>query len=291
MESYTEGIPCFVIGLGYRNGGTLQISGDMIDSEIKSFQTIRDVLIQKYPIDPNRVFVAGFSKGGWVSAFVIESDAKVAGAAVLGAGALDAMPILDEHAARGKPVYIGVGIEDKNQINSARLEERMKKLGASPSLDQWDETGHSFPKGDGGAIGLRQWLQLQLAPESIDDTQVRTWASERLQDIRAMEDDGQKYLALIRFKSRPFLQQLGRQGQAIVEKEIADIRQTEKGNREAQAWERFERLVEQELKDRSATALRRYAEQYDEITKLYPETISQKYAQSASQRINQVLGQ
>ncbi|MEM9017683.1 MAG: prolyl oligopeptidase family serine peptidase [Verrucomicrobiota bacterium] len=291
MESYTKGIPSFVIGIGYQNQGLLQLADGMVEEELASFRTVLADLLTKYPIDPKKVFVSGFSKGGWMSAFLIEAEPRVAGAIVMGAGAMDGMDYFDERAANGKPVYIGIGIEEKNQVNSMRLVERMRALGARPTLEQWEETGHTMPRGDEGAVGLRQWLKLHLAPGTIDADGARAWAGERLQEIRAFEEDGRKYLALVRFKSLPYLQALGTQGQGIIDREIAEVRKTEEGSLEAQAWEGFDRLIRDELKDRSRTALERYLEGHKSIAERFPDTVSAKYALAAANRIGQVLGQ
>lgn len=291
MEHYVEGIDCFLIGCGYRNQGQLTMENGMIEDEFANFREVRDALVAEFPIDPARIFVSGFSKGGWISAFLVEADASVAGAAPMGAGAVDGMPIFDPRAANGKPVYIGIGIEEANHVLSLRLRDRLKKLGAATTLDEWDETGHTLPKGPGGAVGLRQWMQVHLAPGSVTTEEARNWARERLAEIRGMEDEGRRFLALLRFREMPYLQLLGDAGRTIVEREIALVEKNEAAAPEAQAWRRYENLIAQELRDRSASALKRYLEDHRRNAADFPETVSAGYSSAAADRIARVLGQ
>ena len=288
MRPYVEGLDCFVVGMSYRKAGFLRLDEGVVEGEIESFRRIRDDLLKRYPIDPKKCYVAGFSKGGWISAFLVEAEKSVAGAMVLGAGALAKMPFLDDSAARGKAVYIGIGVLEENHINSVRLEERMAGLNALTYLDEWDETGHTMPQG--GAKGLRQWLQLQLQPEDLSTDDLKGRASERLEEIKDLEAPGERFLALLRFEHRPFIRKLGNGAAGVIRRERETLVRTEpEAAREAEAWRTYQLINARELKSRKVTDLKRYLSDHQAAAKRFSGTICEDYCANAAKRLESVL--
>jgi len=116
LKEYTKGLKCILVGMSYEKAGLLQMDGGQVEKEFRSFRKVVGRLEQEYPVDPQRLYVSGFSKGGWMAAFLIESQPDLAGAVVLGAGALSRMPLYSETAAKGKLVWFILESESKNPI-------------------------------------------------------------------------------------------------------------------------------------------------------------------------------
>ncbi len=276
---------CYLIGMAYTKRGLLQVHGEEVKNEMKSYQTVRDALLKRFPIDQKRIFVSGFSKGGWISAFLLESQKDIAGAMPLGAGALSRMPYLDEEAAQGKPVYIGCGILDENYINSARLEQRFKKLKAKVLFDQWDLTGHDFPKH--GAPALRQWIRVYVFQERLGKEGWKDWASNYYKKVSQLEDLRLRYLRCLRMKEMPYVKALGSSGLRTIERELNRLGKTGVGGVEAKAWLNFESQIQQELRERKVSDLQRYRRNH--LRNANTKSHTSIYAKASVKRLGDVL--
>lgn len=290
VKHYSDGAPCVLVGMNYISSGLLQAQGDMISQEIAHFQKVRAAVARKYRHDSQRVYVTGFSKGGWIAAFIAEKDASIAGAAVLGAGAVAKMPLLDALPKPNSQIYIGIGAEDANYINSVRLVDRLSGLNMNVVLDVWDETGHAMPRARGGAIGLRQWFALMVGDESVTEDEANEWARAYLAKLREIDDPRRRLLKLRRFLELPFLKKLGRRGQDIVEAEISHALRDPAAMAEQQAFIAHRKLIEVELRKRTATALHSYLVKYNMLLEKYAGTITSRYIEAEIARLRRVLG-
>ncbi|NIP97911.1 MAG: prolyl oligopeptidase family serine peptidase, partial [Akkermansiaceae bacterium] len=86
IRSHTGGQDWFVVGMAYRQKGSFTYSRQTLEDEWQILHATRRHLATKYNLDPKRVYVAGFSKGGWMSGFMLQRDPSLAGAIILGAG-------------------------------------------------------------------------------------------------------------------------------------------------------------------------------------------------------------
>lgn len=290
MRQYCRDLPCLLVGMRYEHRGLLQAQGEMIADELTRFQKVRARVLEEHEFNAQRVIVSGFSKGGWIAAFIAEKDPSIRGAAVLGAGAVSKMPLLDTRPKPETSVYIGIGALDINHINSVRLVDRLKGLNTAAHIDIWDKVGHEMPPEELGAIGLRQWLTVLLTPDAVDAEVANDWAREHLVVIRGEKNVGLRLLKLRRFLQMPYLKLLGRRGEQIVQREIAATLQDPAAAWENEAHQLHQRLIRKELKKRTEGALREYYDDYLRGLKKYAGTITATYMEMEAGRIGQVLG-
>lgn len=107
-------------------------------------------LPKRYPVDPRRVYAAGFSNGGRFS-FILLAERSSNFAAFVMIGALS--PRLD-NVATPRPVMYLFGQDEPGQYQEAWQDTVMALIRANESLDQpqsWAEEFHEFPASANGA--------------------------------------------------------------------------------------------------------------------------------------------
>jgi predicted esterase len=186
-----------VVGMAYARRGTFQLTPAGMDAEVKVLRTVRDELEKRAGLDRGRVFVSGFSKGGWVSGLLLQRERWLAGAAILGAGHMHELEAVPKPFASAVPVFVGVGRHDRNYPFSLRARVFFGGLGAGVEMETWRGIGHDFP--DYGSKGLREWLQLRRGVEPEKQELIR-----ELEEIQAL-DGFEKWWALVDFRERPFV--------------------------------------------------------------------------------------
>lgn len=77
-----------VVGMTYFEQGQLKLAPDNFKKEVTLYHSVRRYLLAKYALDPKRLYISGFSKGGWMSDLLLQQEATLAGGAILGAGHL-----------------------------------------------------------------------------------------------------------------------------------------------------------------------------------------------------------
>jgi poly(3-hydroxybutyrate) depolymerase len=80
-----------------------------MEAEVKVLRTVRDELVKRAGLDQRRVYVAGFSKGGWVSGLLLQKERWLAGAAILGAGHMYPLEAVPKPFGHEVPIFVGVG--------------------------------------------------------------------------------------------------------------------------------------------------------------------------------------
>jgi predicted esterase len=107
-------------------------------------------LCNEYPIDPERVVLAGFSQGGGLAAWLVLSGAiKVCGLILVGPFLMDVanlVPFLETHDHRGLRVYLVAGQRDQYCYGVAQqLATLLPKYGIVCTFDEYPDLEHSFP--------------------------------------------------------------------------------------------------------------------------------------------------
>lgn len=153
---------CIVVGMSYHAPG-MEGYRFLETEDVRIFQHVLARLKERLNVNDRKLYVAGFSKGGFYTCEILRLlSPELAGAIVLGAGSksLDAgWPDL-----AGKEIFIGCGQKD-NFLGSAKAtRKRLEALGAAVTFEQWPDVGHSI---DDGA-GLRQWLFEQTVDRPVD---------------------------------------------------------------------------------------------------------------------------
>ena len=160
-----RGKGCIIVGMGYVE----QEKGKMtkgqyvkyMRSERRSVLEVKRQVSEHLKIDEDRLFVGGFSKGGWHSSAMIESSPKVwAGAVIFAAGRSRSVGLIstagDRRALRDIPIYIGAGEKDANLRSAKKAAAYYKRLRAEVTFEEFKGAGHGFDPT--GSEILYNWL-------------------------------------------------------------------------------------------------------------------------------------
>ncbi|MDB4288252.1 hypothetical protein N9969_01195 [Akkermansiaceae bacterium] len=148
-----------VVGMSYFQKGQLKLAPESFKKEITLYHSVRQYLLGKYALDPKRLYVSGFSKGGWMTDLLLQQEKTLAGGAILGAGHLHKAARPQTRYSFKKPIFIGVGRLDGNYPFALKALLHHRSLGGAPIMETWSNLAHEYPQD--GATGLRQWLAIQ----------------------------------------------------------------------------------------------------------------------------------
>ncbi len=175
FKQITGGRGFVIIGMGYIPGSEKPMNeGQYINylkSQRKCVLEVKKYVSRRLRIDEKRLFVTGSSMGGWNTAAILESSAKVwAGAVILGAGRSPNVRLIitdsDRMALRGKSIYIGAGERDFNLDSARKAVVYYERLGAKVTFEEYKGAEHAFdptkPK------KLYDWL---ITNSSVENTQ------------------------------------------------------------------------------------------------------------------------
>lgn len=175
FRKITEGKGFIIIGMEYIETGKSKMTrGQYINnlrSELKSILKAKKYVSEHLRIDDRRLFLTGFSRGGWHSAALVElSPRPWAGVAIIAAGrrrflSFDAAKKI---GLRDKPIYIGAGETDTNMSAAKRARKYYRRVGANVTFEEYKGVGHMF-KADSKI--LRNWLLINSTTEDAKSDQ------------------------------------------------------------------------------------------------------------------------
>lgn len=118
-------------------------------------------LCKEYPVDLQRIVLAGFSQGGGLALWLALSGAiRVRGLILVGPFlpiVNDIIPLLEKHDPKGLRVYLVAGHKDQYCLGIAKqLAVLLPQYGVTCHLDEYADLEHSFP------IDFEQKLPLAL---------------------------------------------------------------------------------------------------------------------------------
>lgn len=285
MREHTGGRDFIIVGMPPRDDGAFTYTPEIVPLEQRSLHEVRDRLAAEVRLDPKRVFVAGFSKGGWLSALLLAHEPGLAGGCVLGGGW--------SHHQHEPPlkfrgtvyIYVGDGRLDGNFPPSLRASREFKQLGARVTLDVWPQTAHALPVG--GSEGLRQWLALIARGASVHDDAAR-WAEPEFARITAMANPIQQWDELRRFSTRPFTRALGEEWSRRVETKLSELLSQPAVAAEAALDRELTAIHLREIQDLRTTTLEAVAPKYQALAARAPDSPTGKLARHDAERIRQL---
>ena len=166
MRNHAGSKDWIVVGMTYQQKGTFTLNAETWKAERQAYHTIRKIMAEKHGTDPDHLYLAGFSKGGWHTKLMLQSEPTVCGGIIMGAGNLHSAPTTLKKYASEKPVHIEIGRSDGNFPFALSTVLHHRKMGGTPTIEIWPTLGHEFP--DDGSPALRQWLKTRLqSPEEL----------------------------------------------------------------------------------------------------------------------------
>jgi acetyl esterase/lipase len=257
IREHTGSKDWIVVGMTYTKPGPFTYTPENLQKELEVLHRVRDQLAQTKGLDPKRVYVSGFSMGGWMSGMFFQADRSLAGAAILGAGHMHEVTPKAGPLRPGTPLFIGVGRMDGTYPFALKARLFFGKQGAEVRMETWEGLGHEFPKG--GSPGLKEWFALRNGGTPDEAALAAEYA-----EIEAMPPLEQ-WRGLLEFRERPFVNVAGQKWPETVKAKIAELEQLPEVAAEAKAFKRHRQLLADEVNAVTLPELRKVQEGYETL--------------------------
>jgi len=287
LREITGGEGFLIVGMTYLNKGRFIQSEANIAAERSQLNLLKRTLISEHNVDPSKIYVAGFSKGGWFAATLLEHDHSLAGGLILGAGVFHnkGQQTKPKPFPSKKPIYIGIGRFDGNYPQSLAALLHFRKLGGEITLEAWPNTRHAYPKTS--PVGMKQWLQIQRGVSALEAKQ---WITQRLQAIDSLADPVDQWYALKTLQERPHVKVHGTHISNQLNVRLATLTKDPKVRAEAAFVTTSQDILKRELKDRYVSTLEVVLPRYEALAKKASGTRAGDIAKKDAARVRQLLG-
>jgi len=285
IRRLTDDADYIVVGMPYLEDDrtrTPQERDEYMQRELVNLRAARQWLAAHASVDDRRVFLAGISKGGWVVSALAEMDLpSVGGVIILLAGRrFGPMRAGAEGGLRAKPVYIGTGATDPNNMPARRAREFYQRSGAVVTFEEYPGQGHSVPA---NPPRLRAWLEFhgrdwQAGATSARTADVITQFNGRWQAAMGGSNAMTRYAQLIDLADDPRLPMCDRVFALQVQTQLAALRDRSPVREEWLAETKFNRLVLAEACIQRLDDMRNVLEAYRTLAQMYPDTYYGKQA-------------
>ena len=230
----------------------------MVD-EWKNTKTAIDYIATHINIDKQRIYIGGFSKGGWMTGMIAEAyPDEIAGAWIGGAGVTPRFANMPKPkgtyiARRGKkptPIYIGVGELDINRIAALDGITHYAKLNGQVTFDEYANIGHAYKN----TSSIEDWFAVELLrgqPPEDFTKRVDAKVDEMIKAARALPDKWITYRTLDELKYNPWYQATSRKKQIAIAKSLIAYRRDATVIRQLKAKLQYERLNRMEIHRRN----------------------------------------
>jgi len=291
LHHYTKKKDFICIGMAYLKQGRFKYSEENLRKEITKCHEVLQQIGKHCNIDPTRIFVGGFSKGGWAAAMFVDQDHKFAGAFVLGGGVYDRQLYKATKFSKRTPVYIGVGQQDGNTIMSMNAKVHFRKLGAEVTLDIWQGIGHTWPLKPNYSKSFAQWLEVAKMLNQTDahKKELSIWFERRLKEVLEVEDIKQRYIQLETLAEMPAVSLLREAAYPKIQKELQAMRALDPIKTEWEVEQRYRKIVRYEMKDRALKTLETACKGYQNLATKHPNLIYGKRAEIDYKRTKYVI--
>jgi len=277
----------FTVGMTYVQRGQVTFTTDTRNKELTILRSVRHHLVSKYNVDPKRTYVAGFSKGGWISGLLLQADPELAGAVILGAGHINQIEAKPYKFGRRTPVFIGIGRQDANYPFALNAITFFRGLGATTTFDTWHDLEHNFPQG--GSPALTQWFALEGNPTADHAAAANDWSTTRLTEIKAIPDPVNRWVALLDMQACPYHGFLDDSHEAAVSKARTDLEATAAVAIEAKGLAAHRNLLRDELAERSKENYQKMLKAYLDLANSIPDSRQGDIARHDHYRIKTLL--
>ncbi len=228
-----------VVGMTYTRPGPFTYTPENLERELVILRRVRDELAAKQGLDPKRLYVSGFSMGGWMSGMFLQAEPSLAGAAILGGGHMHEVTPKRGTLPAGTPLFIGAGREDGVYPFALKARLFFGRLGAEVRMETWAGLGHEFPKN--GSPGLKEWFALRNGAAPDEAALAAEYA--RIGKLAPLE----QWQALLDFRERPFVNAPGQEWPEKLKLRIAELEQDPAVAAEANVFKRHRQLLAREV--------------------------------------------
>lgn len=243
-----------VVGMGYTKPGPFTYTPENLQRELTILRRVRDELAKTKGADPKRLYVSGFSMGGWMSGMFLQAEPSLAGAAILGGGHMHEVKPKPGALPAQTPVFLGVGRNDGVYPFALKAKLFFGGLGADVRMETWEGLGHEFPKG--GSPGLKEWFALRDGAAPDNDA-----VEKEYQQITRQEPLAQ-WKALLEFRERPFVNAPGQAWPETIKTKLAELEKDPAVLDEAKTYRRHRQLLASEVKAVTLPDLEKVGEGY-----------------------------
>jgi len=301
IRQYTGGRGFVVVGMEYVGRGATQLPASeylkLLQQEMDTYRDVRRWVTKHWSIDAGRVYMAGASKGGWMTTVLGERDiGNLAGLIICMAGRRWMQAAAKgERAFKGKPVYIGVGENDPNNPFALYAREYYRRLGARVTFDEYPGIGHQMSM---QSALLRDWLDVEgplRAPGAETSDALAEWGKQKVAEVEDEMETMERYRLLHMLRANP---KTARCPPDIVKQLSARwktaTRRGSLGGDEWQAEQAFDKAMQKEIAwtrkpRRAIPGLERVQQEYLDISRAYPRTHYGQRAGSACDRLLRAL--
>jgi len=278
-----------VVGMTYQQQGRFTLTPENLGKELSLLQSVRKHLEVKYNFDQNRCYIAGFSKGGWMTDMMLQMEPNLAGGVILGAGHMHELKSHRIAVPRKKTkrnVFIGIGRLDGNYPFGIKAVMYHRGKGSHTTFDPWHELKHELPRD--GSTSLQQWFALQLySAEKIQEVALREMQSE-LND--ASELGGyEQWMRLRQLESYPYSQILGDDWKKNLNAKKLLLEEVNPVKTEAAFLSRHQKLLLREVREPSVKSFEAIRKEYQSLIEKAPSTKQADLARHDLKRIEELL--
>ena len=231
LRPFTGSRDYIIVGLPYlADGASLTTTAEReaaLQREIFGFRTSRAWVAAHAAVDERRVFLAGASKGGWMTASLGERElGRLAGLIIMLSGRV---PYSQQSALAatlpGKPIYLGAGETDPNLIPALEAREYYRRNGAAVTLEIFTGIGHEVPA---QAARLTAWLEAHgrygEAPAPQELEALTASFRDKAAQVKTEQDPAAKYAVLADVVQNPLLALCAPASLPGIESQLAALR-------------------------------------------------------------------
>jgi len=231
-----------IVGQTYLKRGLFEGNAAEVNREWTNTKQMLDALSKEVPFDRKRIYVGGFSKGGWVTSLILELHPdEIAGAWIGGAGKIPLQRPTYTRSRTPKPVYIGVGETDPNRIASLAAIDHFTRLNSQVTYDEFPGIGHSCTV----TPRMRDWFHA----ERLRGTgHLPTTANEKLNvGPNLHTDPWERYRSLAGLRQCPWYHLAEAGPRQAVERALAELKRDPKVVPQLRAKAAYERIHQKEI--------------------------------------------
>ncbi len=292
MRSHVDGREWIVVGMTYYQQGKFTYTPESLEKEITLLLSVMRNLAEKRGLDQKRCYVAGFSKGGWITDLLLQAEPSLAGGVILGAGHLYKAKPSGRAASRtrtqkpaGKPVFIGVGRLDGNFPFGLRAVVYHRSRGAQTTFESWQRLAHSFPKD--GSTALQQWFSMRAHPSAKLNPVAKKEMESELDDALKLGNYDQ-WMRLRQLKDYPYSQLLGDEWKRNLGDKIAALESVAPVKIEAGFLSRHRKLLLREIKESTVLGMAKINIGFQDLIQKAPNAKQAELARHDHQRVQQL---